>query len=83
MHLAVLRPDRDIVDPEIHQMATSIGHVGAAVSNRGEPFRIRERTVDFGVPSRLTNTTVVDTWEVRLARDPGSETDVESVVPDA
>src|SRR6516164_2736783 len=52
------------VDPQVHQMASTIGNVAFPISNGGHPVRIRYWTAQLSIKSPFTDAGVVDTGEV-------------------
>src|SRR5215467_5934359 len=82
MEFAVSLADIHSSDTKVHQVRLAIGNVAAAGLQNLQPAAIGKWTRQSRVGSSHTHATIVDAWKVGLAGDSGTETQIQSVVPD-
>ena len=63
-------------------MTSAVGHITATSAQSLQPGAVTERPIDFGINATLANARIRNTWEIGLAGNPRSESDVQRVIPD-
>src|SRR5437879_11614061 len=82
LHLAPSRSHLHAVHAEIHQVTSAVGYITAASAQSLQPGAVTKRPIDFGINATLANARIRNTWEIGLAGNPRSESDVQRVIPD-
>src|SRR5262245_38559496 len=80
-HFTAPRPDRQIVDPEIHQVALAVRNVSAPVAHAFDPTVVAQ-LIELDITAAQAHALAINAGEIGLAADARTEAGVERVIPD-